>query len=98
MKRLLIVACLAAVSPMLAACPAATLPEPKLQTQIVQVPVPVACRPNLGPDPSYPDADEALARVTDIYAGTQLLVAGRKLRIAREGELKAALQGCAGAQ
>lgn len=94
MKRLLIAACLAAASPMLAACPSATVPEPQLQTKIVEVPVPVPCPTKVGPDPEYPDTESALAAVADVFEGVKLLKAGRALRIARESELKSAVNSC----
>lgn len=96
MKRLLIALSAAAVLP-LGACGTVPAPEPIVQTKVVEVPVPTPCKPQLSPEPQYPDTDEALAGVTDVFQGTQLLKAGRKMRIAREGELDAALQGCAGA-
>lgn len=69
-------------------------PGPK----VVDVPVAVRCDPKLKPKPVYPDTDEALQQAPDIFAATQLYVAGRLLRIAREGELEAALTGCTGAR
>lgn len=93
MKRLVLLLMLGVTG-----CATAPPPEPIVKTviQTVSVPTPVKCRPAIGPDPAYPDADKALAGVTDVFDGVRLLMAGRALRIAREGELKAALQGCAG--
>lgn len=62
----------------------------------VAVPVPVACMPRTPPAPNYPDTDAALASARDIYAGVQLLMAGRSLRQMRETELEAALRVCSG--
>ncbi|MBV8593084.1 MAG: hypothetical protein JOZ27_02155 [Caulobacteraceae bacterium] len=59
------------------------------------VPVPLACTPNIGPEPVYPDTDDALA-AADIVPATQLLLAGRALRNARIETLKAALEACKG--
>ena len=70
--------------------------EPVIRTVEVNKPVPVKCKPNIGPEPTYPDSDEALAHAADVFAGVQLLSAGRLLRIAREVELMAALRACEG--
>ena len=61
----------------------------------VKIPVAVACAADPGPDPTYPDTDEALRNVPDVATGVRLITAGRLLRDARIGELKAALAGCA---
>jgi hypothetical protein len=79
----------------LTAC-ATTPADPRIVVKEVPTAVPVACKPNLPPAPIYPDTAEALAASTDIFTGVQLLIAGRLLRIAREGQLKAAVAGCAG--
>jgi len=60
----------------------------------VDIPTPVACRPNLGPEPAYPDADAALQSAPDIFAQVKLLLEGRLLRIQRDIEKSAALQAC----
>lgn len=93
MKRLVLLLALGATG-----CASAPPPEPIVKTviQTVNVPTPVRCRPAFGPDPAYPDADKALTAATDVFDGVRLLMAGRALRMAREGELKAALSGCAG--
>lgn len=78
----------------LAAC--TTMGTPKVETVLVNVPVPIRCVPNLGPEPQYPDTNEALAAVSDIFTGTQLLLAGRLMRIARDEEKTAALKACEG--
>lgn len=75
---------------------ATTAPEPRIETRIVEVPVAVSCRVEIGPDPVYPDSDEALRAAPNTFERVKLLVAGRLLRIAREAELKAALKACTG--
>lgn len=60
----------------------------------VDVPVAVHCKPNLGPDPNYPDTPAALRAAPDLFTRVKLLVEGRLMRIQREQELKAALQAC----
>lgn len=92
MKRLFLAsaACL-----VLAAC-SATAPEPRIETKIVEVAVPVPCKPNLGPDPVYPDTDEALRSAPNLFERVKLLAAGRLMRIARDAEKSAALDKCAG--
>lgn len=81
----------------LAACatPAAP-PTPQIVTKTVEVAVPVACKPDLGVAPAYPDTDAALKAAPDVYQRVKLLVAGRLLRIAREAELTAGLNACEG--
>lgn len=82
----------------LAACQT-TNPEPRVVTKTVDVAVPVQCHPNPNPlatKPAFPDTDAALASVPDVFTGTKLLKAGRKLRDARIGELEAALAACTG--
>jgi hypothetical protein len=79
----------------LAAC-TTTPPAPQIVTKTVQVAVPVACKPAVGPEPAYPDTDAALKAAPDVYQRVKLLVAGRLERIAREAELTAALGACEG--
>ena len=86
-------ACLSLLA--LAAC-ATTPPAPQIDTKTVQVAVPVACNPAIGPEPAYPDTDAALKAAPDVYQRVKLLVAGRLERIAREAELSAALSACEG--
>lgn len=76
----------------MAAC-ASTRPKP---IQSVATPVPVACRPSLAPEPDWPDTDAALRAAPDLFERVRLLAAGRLLRIARDRELTAALEGCRG--
>lgn len=90
MTRFALIAALA-----LAGC-ATTAPEPRIETRIVEVPVTVSCRVEIGPDPAYPDSDEALRGAPNLFERTRLLVAGRLLRIAREREISAALKACTG--
>lgn len=83
---------------LLTAC-ATTPPEPRIVTQRVEVPVddPRCAREaiaRLGPAPNYPDSDSALRAVENVFAGVQLLQAGRILRIAREAALVAAMEAC----
>jgi len=80
----------------LAAC-ATTPPTPRIVTKTVQVAVPVSCKPAIAPAPAYPDTDAALKAAPDVFQRVRLLVAGRLERIAREAELNAALDACAGA-
>ncbi|HYE38243.1 hypothetical protein [Methylocaldum sp.] len=67
---------------------------PRIEVREVQVPVPVPCAVDPGPDPVYADTDEALRQAPDLFGRAQLLVAGRLQRMARERELKAANEGC----
>jgi hypothetical protein len=79
----------------LAACASAPPPAP-VQIQTVQAPTPVTCAPTVGAAPAYPDTDAALRSAPNLFSRVRLLVAGRRLRMAREGELSAALSACAG--
>jgi hypothetical protein len=68
----------------------------RIETQIVQVPVPVPCVAKLDPAPAYADSDEAIAAAPDIFALAQIYRAGRGERIAREVGLVGVLRGCGG--
>jgi hypothetical protein len=95
MKRIALL-CIAAI----ALCGCASGPsvpqEPAVQIKTVDVPVPVNCDPSakLGPAPTYPDTDSALASVPDVFTGVKLLKAGRRLRIARLAADQQALDSC----
>jgi len=69
--------------------------EPKIKIQIVKVPVPVACAPDLGPEPSYPDTPEALQAAANIFERVKLLLEGRIERQQRLAVLNAAMKACA---
>ena len=81
----------------LAACATSPqLPTPQIVTKTVDVAVPVACKPDVGAAPAYPDTDAALKAAPDVYQRVRLMVAGRLMRIAREAELTAGLNACEG--
>ena len=74
--------------------------EPIIRTvdKIVKVDDPTCARAlmaRLGKIPEYPDSDERLQAVTDIFEGVRLLKAGRELRSERERQLVAGLEECA---
>lgn len=69
-------------------------PKPAPIPREVMVPVSVPCVVDPGREPDYPDTDAALAAAPDVASGVKLLMAGRILRMAREGEWKAAASGC----
>lgn len=71
-------------------------PLTKIEPREVRIPVPIPCRPELPPEPAYPDTDEALAAAPDIFEGAKLVMAGRKIRIARYDLVVAALKACEG--
>jgi hypothetical protein len=77
-----------------AGCGSVVPPEPAVTVTTIDVAVPKGCPVTLPPAPEYPDTQGALNAATDIYAATQLLLAGRKLRDRREADLTAALQTC----
>ncbi|MDR3507603.1 MAG: hypothetical protein P4L64_06860 [Caulobacteraceae bacterium] len=79
----------------LGACATAP-PDRAVAVRTVEVPVAVRCQPNLGPEPAYPDTDEALKAAPDLFARVRLLLAGRLMRMGRDAEKSAALQACAG--
>jgi hypothetical protein len=96
MKGIPTLICVAAIASALAAC--ASVPsEPAVKIVRVEVPVPVPCQLRIE-EPAFPDTDEALAAVKDVFEGVKLLMAGRALRIAHDGEMHAGFKGCAGAQ
>lgn len=89
MKRLHVIVL---ASAMLAGC--ATLPEARIETKNVEVPVPVHCNPAIGPEPVYADTPAALRAAPDIFARVQLLLEGRLQRMQRLTELSAAIKAC----
>lgn len=89
MKAVMVV--LAALA--LTACATDDAPKP-ITTITVKIPVNVPCVPNIGPAPAYPDTDAAVKAAPDLFARVKLIVAGRVLRIQREAELNAAIEGC----
>lgn len=91
MKRLTLVAALLLVS---CASKPAPRPEPVVQIVEVAVPIPVACTPDIGPEPTYIDTDAALIAAADLFERVKLLLAGRDQRIARDEVKTAALEGC----
>lgn len=91
-------AVLAVAGLLLSGCAHQAGPEAKVTTTVREVPVPVPCKADIGPDPAYPDTDAALNGVTDVFEGVKILKAGRTLRIARLSELADALKGCESAQ
>ncbi len=81
---------------LLSGCASGPAETPPVRVRTVEIPTPVRCRPQLGPEPDYPDTDAALRAAPDLFARVRLLLAGRLLRIARDEEKSAALAGCAG--
>lgn len=59
------------------------------------VPLIATCHPAISPSLEAPDTDQALLEAPDLFARVRLLLAGRLVRIARQRDLEAALQGCA---
>lgn len=73
---------------------ATVVPAPQVVIKTIDVPVPVHCKPALGPDPVYADTDAALKAAPDLFGRVQLLVEGRIQRIQRDLEKSAALTAC----
>lgn len=69
----------------------------RVETVTVTVPQPVPCPAlaELGPEPSYPDTDAAIANATGIGPLAQLYRAGRALRNQRLQEYITARDACA---
>jgi hypothetical protein len=72
--------------------------EPIIKTVVVKVPVPEPCPAleKLGPEPAYPDTDEALRKAPNIFEQVKLLLAGRAMRAVRAAAVAEALAICAG--
>lgn len=85
---------------LLAACSTQT-PEPIIRTVEIRVPVddPRCAREALArlrsEQPDFPDTDQALRNAESAFRGTQLLLAGRLLRIARLAAFEDAMEACA---
>lgn len=71
--------------------------EPIIKTVVVKVPVPEPCPAlvKLGPEPAYPDTDEALSKAPNILEQVKLLLAGRAMRVVRAAAVAEALAICA---
>jgi hypothetical protein len=71
-------------------------PEPVVRVVETKVPQPVPCPAlaQLGPEPAYPDTDQAITNAPSIGARAKLYVAGRKMRIQRLAEYAAASLAC----
>jgi len=63
-------------------------------TVAVQVPVPCPALASLGPEPAYPDTDRAILEASNAAERALLYVTGRKLRIQRLAEYRAAAEAC----
>jgi len=75
----------------LAGC--AHAPEPAVQVQRIEVPVPVKCAVAVD-RPTLADTAEALMAAPDIFALARLIMAGRIQRDAYIAKLEAAASGC----
>lgn len=91
MKRLLLLPLL-----VLTACATdGAVPEPRVVTVEVAVPVSSPCVPaGLAQPPEYPDTDLALRTAPDAASRLLLFAAGRLLRAARLNELEPVVAGC----
>lgn len=71
-------------------------PEPTIVTKevLVEVSKPCATVEALGPEPAYPDTDEALATAPNLFEKVKLLVTGRILRITRLRAFNSAVRAC----
>jgi hypothetical protein len=82
---------------LLAACATPqTVPEPAVRTVTVKVATPVTCPAltALGPEPTYPDTDEALNAATSIGQLAALYSKGRLARVQRLAEYVTARASC----
>jgi hypothetical protein len=73
-----------------------SLPEPVVRTVTVKVATPVPCPAleALGPEPAYPDTDEAIAAAGTIGTLASLYAKGRLVRAQRLAEYIAAATAC----
>lgn len=71
-------------------------PEPSIRTVEVKVAVPVPCPAltALGPEPAYPDTDEAIAASETIGQAAALYAKGRAMRVQRLLEYGVARASC----
>lgn len=71
-------------------------PEPIVRTVEVKVATPVPCKAleALGPEPAYPDTDDAIAGATSIGQLAALYAKGRAMRAQRLLEYSVAKAGC----
>lgn len=71
-------------------------PEPPVRTVTVTVAQPVPCPAlaQLGPEPAYPDTDEAIQKAGNLAERAKLYATGRKMRIERLAKYAAAALGC----
>ena len=84
---------------LLAACGgkvAKPLPVPRIEVVETKVTVPVPCPAlaALGPEPTYPDTDEAIAAASTVGQLSKLYVKGRLLRAQRLAEYAVARAAC----
>ena len=70
--------------------------EPSVRVEKVYVAQPVPCPAlaQLGPEPAYPDTDEAIAAAPSVGVLAQMYRAGRLLRTQRLAEFTAAVTAC----
>jgi hypothetical protein len=89
---------LAAIAILLSACATTprSPPEPVVRTITVKVATPVPCPAleALGPEPEYPDTDEAIAAAGTIGALAGLYAKGRAMRVQRLLEFVTARGSC----
>jgi hypothetical protein len=79
----------------LAACGTTPTPEPVIITAPVDTPIATSCIPkSVGPQPAYPDTDQALRTAGSSDRFLQLVLAGRDQRIARSTEIEPLIEGC----
>lgn len=71
-------------------------PVERLDVQVVEVSIPIPCPAlaNLGPEPTYPDTDEAIQQARNIAERALLYATGRVMRVNRLREYQAAAAAC----
>lgn len=94
MSRALALAATLTLAALLVGCASPPPPEPIIKTVTVNVPVAVHCNPEIGADPQYPDTPKAIQNAQSIFERVRILLAARIMRMQRERELVAALEGC----
>jgi hypothetical protein len=75
---------------------ASETPLSRLDVQVVEVSVPIPCPAlsSLGPEPAYPDTDEAIRSARNVAERALLYATGRVLRMNRLNEYQTAAKAC----
>lgn len=70
------------------------VPEVRTVEVVVQQPIPCPALAQLGPEPLYPDTDDAIRAAVNMAERAYLYVVGREMRSQRLSEYQAAAAAC----